>query len=159
MMSKRPKISFKHILLLGDSLSDRGTANKTMLLGCIPMRWVSGLAMFSPRGRFTNGLTWCDHLISSLANAFSIRRFMNWIHHVTLTPCDISDGIISKDYKIINRYKSPNNDAAERLNKVFFKTPDLAEALITQDKKLMNFVQGSYSLSSDNSVEYKKRTG
>ncbi len=56
MAQKPTKIT--HLVVLGDSLSDRGTLNKRELLGFIPMSYLSGLRSKSPKGRFTNGFLW-----------------------------------------------------------------------------------------------------
>lgn len=84
---------------MGDSLSDRGTANKRLLFGFIPMRYLSGLHNYSPSGRFTNGLVWSDHLAASIANDFTIKRLEKKLH---LDNTDIADAVISKDRRILS---------------------------------------------------------
>lgn len=64
VIMKQKKIS--HIVMMGDSLSDRGTADNAEILGCIPMRWFAGLVGTSPKGRFTNGYVWADVISSFL---------------------------------------------------------------------------------------------
>lgn len=92
-------IQIKNILMLGDSLSDRGTLNKTYILGCIPMAALSGLKGRSPDGRFTNGLVWSDHISAQIANDFTIKRLQKkW--HMDVT--DISDSIIAQEKKVVH---------------------------------------------------------
>lgn len=94
-MQNRPTISY--IIMLGDSLSDRGAMAHRYLLGFIPMRWVSGLAGVSPEGRFTNGLAWSDHIAAALANIFTIKRLTA---NNRLDFTDISDAILAKDKRM-----------------------------------------------------------
>lgn len=61
------------------------------LLGFIPMRWLSGLAGKSPKGRFTNGYTWTDAISAKIAEQFVIDEEEIKYH---LTPEDIADEII-----------------------------------------------------------------
>ena len=56
MTNNRKKIT--QLIIMGDSLSDRGTLNQRKLFGLIPMSYLSGLSSKSPRGRFTNGFLW-----------------------------------------------------------------------------------------------------
>lgn len=91
-MITRPDIS--HIIIMGDSLTDRGTLYKEKLFGFIPMSVVAGIAGTSPADRFTNGLPWSDHFIASLANELTIKLFMRkkkWRND------DIADAIIDNN--------------------------------------------------------------
>lgn len=91
-MINRPTISY--IIIMGDSLSDRGTLAKRKLLGLIPMKLFSGLSGVSPDDRFTNGLPWSDGYIATLASEFTIRRLT---HEYRMDSTDIMDGIIDND--------------------------------------------------------------
>ena len=51
----------EHFIVMGDSLSDRGTMDHRKLFNIIPMKGLSGLDE-SPLGRFGNGLVWDDDL-------------------------------------------------------------------------------------------------
>lgn len=82
---------------MGDSLSDRGTMFKRMLLGFIPMSFLTGLSKHSPTGRFTNGLTWVDHLSADLGNEFTIQSLKK---NYGLDACDIADGVITNDPRV-----------------------------------------------------------
>lgn len=93
----RPKI--KHIIMMGDSLSDRGTMNKRLLFGWLPMHILSGLKGTSPDGRFTNGLAWSDHITAQIASDFTIKRLEKKWH---LDHTDIADAIIAKDKRILH---------------------------------------------------------
>lgn len=97
---KIPKI--KGLVMMGDSLSDRGRLNNRMVFGCIPMSWLSGLAEYSPEGRFTNGWTWSDHLSAKFASDFTIHRIQKKWH---LDKTDISDAIINRDSRILKEVK------------------------------------------------------
>lgn len=89
----------RHIIMMGDSLSDRGTLNKTLLFGCIPMGTVSGLKGVSPDGRFTNGRVWSDHVCAEIANDFTIKRLQKkW----RMDDTDISDAVIARESKVLN---------------------------------------------------------
>jgi len=94
---KRPQI--KNVIMMGDSLSDRGTIKKTMLLGCLPMAKFSGLEGRSPDGRFTNGLAWSDHVSAKIASDFTIRRLQKKWH---LDDTDVSDAIIARERKVVD---------------------------------------------------------
>ena len=86
-----------YMVMMGDSLSDRGTMNQRMLLGCIPMRYLAKLSQYSPKGRFTNGLVWNDQVIASVASDFTIKHIkerFGWDSTM------ISDAIITKDRRI-----------------------------------------------------------
>src|SRR3990167_11264202 len=52
------------IVVIGDSLSDRGAMAARRLMGVIPMEVLSGLSSKSPDHRFTNGLVWTDYFAS-----------------------------------------------------------------------------------------------
>lgn len=57
-MPKKKKIT--HFLIMGDSLSDRGTLNKRKLFGFIPMSIITFFASKTHNNRFTNQYTWDD---------------------------------------------------------------------------------------------------
>lgn len=84
----------RYIVMMGDSLTDRGTLEKRRLLDFIPMSWLSGLDGKSPFGRFTNGYTWSDAFSSSLVNKLTIK---NLERKRRLDASDIADGIIDGD--------------------------------------------------------------
>ena len=110
MQQRIPTIS--NIIMMGDSLSDRGTMYKRQLFGLIPMSKLSGLQGRSPRGRFTNGYVWSDHLSSMLINAFVIQRIKKELKTLA-TPNDIADAIIThheKIKKLVDQSYSLDND-------------------------------------------------
>lgn len=82
-----------HFITMGDSLSDCGTLDHKKLFGLIPFSTLSGLAGRSPKGRFTNGFVWVDHLSAILANHFII----NFLEKSGKSLEDIADGIITHD--------------------------------------------------------------
>ncbi len=86
------KISY--FVTMGDSLSDRGTFYHRYLFGFIPLKRLSHLHEASPKGRFTNGFVWSDHVCAMLANESIIDELMKKRH---LDSTDIADGIINHD--------------------------------------------------------------
>ena len=62
------------LVVLGDSLSDRGTIERRKLLGFIPMSLLSGLSSKSLNGRFTNGFLWGDYISTTIAEGFTIEH-------------------------------------------------------------------------------------
>jgi phospholipase/lecithinase/hemolysin len=96
-INDRPAIKIKNLIMMGDSLSDRGTLNKTLLFGVLPMSYLSGLHGYSPEGRFTNGFVWSDHIAAKIASDFTI-------HHLEkrrMDDTDISDAIINGNPQIL----------------------------------------------------------
>ncbi len=81
------------MIMMGDSLSDRGKANSDYILGCIPMSWLTGLNGTSPKGRFTNGYVWADILSSFFANDFLIKELKKKFNYSNE---DIADAVIHK---------------------------------------------------------------
>ncbi len=72
--NRHSRVQIKQLIMMGDSLSDRGTLNKKLLFGCISLSKLSGLAGHSPEGRFTNGMVWSDHVSAEIASDFTIKR-------------------------------------------------------------------------------------
>ena len=97
-INPRQAIKIKNLIMMGDSLSDRGTLNKTLLFGCIPMSYVAGLEGHSPDGRFTNGRVWSDHVSAQIASDFTIHRLQKKWH---LDDTDISDAVINGDRRVL----------------------------------------------------------
>lgn len=65
------KTTVRHVVILGDSLTDRGTMNKRSLFwGLLPLNKFAGLSGKSPVGRFTNGLTWADDIAAIWTDKF-----------------------------------------------------------------------------------------
>lgn len=93
---KSQKIS--HVVMLGDSLSDRGTMDHRRLFGMIPMDRIIGLNHTSPDGRFTNGFVWTDYLAARLSNKFLITDFKR---EQGLDSTDIADGVVDRDSRIV----------------------------------------------------------
>ncbi|WP_058534724.1 SGNH/GDSL hydrolase family protein [Legionella saoudiensis] len=83
-----------HIVMMGDSLSDRGTVDKAQLFGCIPMAWFAGLIGTSPKGRFTNGYVWADVISAFFANDFLIKELKAKYGY---SNDDLADAIIAKE--------------------------------------------------------------
>jgi phospholipase/lecithinase/hemolysin len=66
--------TIKHIVVLGDSLSDEGDLDHRKLFGIIPLAALSGLDD-TPIGRFTNGFTWVDDFAIKQIEAFLLEIF------------------------------------------------------------------------------------
>ena len=87
----------RQLVVLGDSLSDRGTLDKRKLLGFIPLSYLSGLSKKSPKGRFTNGYLWGDYVSATTAEEFAIghvRKELN-LNHDARSNADISDEFLT----------------------------------------------------------------
>jgi|GEM_PF-1597208 len=96
-IDKRPPI--KRIIIMGDSLSDRGFMEKDEWGGFIPMNVLSGLKGKSPDGRFTNGYTWSDALAAILAAEFKFARVKTYNDYIRND--DKSDGLLAHDHKLL----------------------------------------------------------
>lgn len=104
------KKKISHMVMMGDSLSDRRTADKRLLFGCIPMSLLSGLSGTSPMGRFTNGYVWSDVISAMFASDFIIKDLRTKYKY---TNDDIADAVVAKDRKVMDslRYDyNLNND-------------------------------------------------
>lgn len=88
MLSGKPVI--EHIVIIGDSLSDRATLYKRKLLGLVSMAWLANLSATSPKGRFTNGFTYADDLAGLLADIFMLKA-MQQGQISRIKPLDSSD--------------------------------------------------------------------
>ncbi len=135
---KTRKIS--HLVTEGDSLSDRGTLNKRYIMGIIPMSWISGLVKYSPRGRFTNGLAWSDHVIAMFANVFLLDE-------------------LKKDHQV-ERIDELRGELGLLLvdkpkRKYGLESIDISDAIIAHDAHVEKLVQNSYSLDDDRHLMYK----
>lgn len=132
-----PQIS--HIILMGDSLSDRGTMDRRRLLGFIPMDGLSGLKSKSPRGRFTNGFTWSDDIFVSFANEFGIRQ----LEQQRRTPArdELIEGLLDDEPTFHDR---PSEDAT-----------DISDALIEDEPVVKKLVEKSYSLDKNLRFDYE----
>lgn len=95
--------TISRFIIMGDSLSDRGTMYNRELFGCLPMDYLSGLLGRSPTGSFTNGFAWSDDLCAMLASQFIIEELLA---EGKLDRTDIADGIINGDRKINQRLDS-----------------------------------------------------
>lgn len=95
------KISY--VVIFGDSLSDRGTANQAYLWGLIPLvRWATLTG--APKGQFTNGHVW-SHLISTLfINDLFINEFKKKPH---FNHADLADSIIAQEKKVKQVLQQP----------------------------------------------------
>ncbi|CAM3076456.1 phospholipase/lecithinase/hemolysin [Legionella steigerwaltii] len=111
MPASRIKIS--RLVVLGDSLSDRGTFNKRMLLGFIPLGDIYEVGFDAPRGRFTNGFVWGDYFVTAIIEEFEIehaRKKMKLTRDARGN-ADIADAILANDRNLLRK-----NEKAFSLN-------------------------------------------
>jgi len=142
-------IRISQLVVLGDSLSDRGTLDRRKLLGLLPMSYVTGLSDKSPRGRFTNGYLWADYLCATTLEDFEIefeRRRLK-LKHDARSNADIGDEFLTSS---IRRKK----------NETAFNLSDDKQILFDQRRFARFYCEGgltsydySYSLSLDPTVE------
>ncbi len=116
----------KHIVTMGDSLTDRGTMAKRKIWGTISVSYLLGMDKTSPKGRFTNGYTWDDDFGAMLASMF-----------------------IAKDYKA----KRSVADSFSLQPDVARDDADLADDII--DGEFVDISRQAYSLDDDLVVKYK----
>ncbi|CAM3490527.1 phospholipase/lecithinase/hemolysin [Legionella oakridgensis] len=108
-------IKISRIVVLGDSLSDRGTFNKRKLFGFIPLGDFYEVGFDAPRGRFTNGFVWGDYFVTAIIEDFEIdyiRKKLK-INHDPRGNADIADAILVNDLNIRKKNEkafSLNND-------------------------------------------------
>ena len=117
---RKPQIS--NMIMMGDSLTDRGTLNKEFILGCIPMSLLSGLAGKSPRGRFTDGYTW-DEYVSSM---MSVELLIRQLKAEGKSPEDIADAVIEHrkqiEKQISESYNLDDDEAVKFEGQRFIRT-------------------------------------
>ncbi|WP_133127859.1 SGNH/GDSL hydrolase family protein [Legionella nagasakiensis] len=145
---KAKKIS--HFIMMGDSLSDRGTLDHRYLLGCIPMASLSGLSKHSPIGRFTNGLAWSDFISAMIADEFLIEETEErdqeaGQHREEHDVTDIADDIITNSH---SRPKTPAD---------VLEPSEIADEILTDDPRIKKLVRYSYFLNDDRFVRYQGR--
>lgn len=94
------KVNITHTVVMGDSLSDRGTLNKRKLFGFIPLGYFAGLTRRSPQKRFTNGYVWDDYFLARNTEQFLLDE--SPLDSATLTEknCDIADLVLTRSSKI-----------------------------------------------------------
>jgi phospholipase/lecithinase/hemolysin len=106
-------INISRLVVLGDSLSDRGTFDKRKLFGFIPLGDFYEVGFDAPRGRFTNGFVWGDYFVTAIIEQFEIdaARKKLKIAHSTVGNADVSDAIITNDLQLLRK-----NEQAFNLN-------------------------------------------
>ncbi len=128
-----------HLVLMGDSLSDRGTMDHRHLLGFIPMDGLSGLKAKSTRGRFTNGFTWSDDVFVDFANEFGIRQLEH--RKVPQRQSELVDALLLADPALSQK---PRRDDT-----------DVADAVIDGDLEVKSVVETSYTLDNNLRFDYE----
>lgn len=109
----RKKHPINHLVVMGDSISDRGTMNKRHLLGLIPMHLILAMTAHNHDGRFTNGYTWDDDLGAMMASGFLAQHFKKK-HKKILDDTDLADAIITKDRAVEEEIKESYNLDSDR---------------------------------------------
>jgi len=143
-----------HFIMMGDSLSDRGTLDHRYLFGIIPMAWLGGLTGKSPRGRFTNGFAWSDDISATLADEFIIHRAENkgtlggGQKKYNFNAADVSDDILTQ--------RKATDANANSDQKTHLDTTDIADNVIS-DRHFQRSIQHSYTLDNDLYVQYRGR--
>ena len=142
-------IRISQLVVIGDSLSDRGTIDRRKLLGLLPMSYVTGLSGRSPRGRFTNGYLWGDYLCATILEDFQIEfeRKRLKLKHDARANADIGDEFLTSS---IRRKK----------NKTAFNLNDDMHVLFDERRFARFYCEGgltshdySYNVSLDPGVE------
>lgn len=146
-MSKNHKRQISNLVLMGDSLSDRGTMKKRRLFGLIPMSLLAGLAGKSPQGRFTNGFAWSDYVATSMANKIIITEARR-NHEFESLERD-SAGLDADDI-ITGRYGHKKRDKSK------LDDTDIADAVIF-DSRFNHHIEHSYNLDDDMYIWYENR--
>ncbi|WP_058465022.1 SGNH/GDSL hydrolase family protein [Legionella cincinnatiensis] len=136
-------IKISRIVVLGDSLSDRGTFDKRKLFGFIPLGDFYEVGFDAPRGRFTNGFVWGDYFVTAIIEDFEIdyvRKKLK-INHDPRGNADVGDAILTNDLNILKK-----NEKAFSLNNdkhILFKGERFArfycEAGLTSDNYVRQF--------------------
>ena len=124
------------LLLMGDSLSDRGTMAKAPI-----MNRLSGLAAKSPEGRFTNGFTWSDDICAADANQFGIKQLER--ARAASHPQE-DEALSALDLATHQQHR-----------KISLDDTDIADAVIDGDTEVTNVVRHSYTLKNNLRVDYE----
>jgi phospholipase/lecithinase/hemolysin len=155
--SAKPAIS--HVVIMGDSLSDRGTLARRRLLGVIPMAWLSGLTGKAPIDRFTNGFAWSDDISSMFVNDFIInheeKEFSEAHAHKDYKsdPTDLSDAILTEPQSLPHPSKPIKEKSSALLAE---ESADVGDEVI-DDRRFQHTIQNSYTLNNDLYVQYRGR--
>lgn len=115
-MKSRPTIT--QIVVLGDSLSDRGTMNKRKFEGVIPLRALAGLNG-SPEGRFTNGFAWDDDFTTMILSHLFAQQQVRQLHR---SVTDVSDAVIDHSSRNQFAYSLQNDRVIKFEAQAFMRT-------------------------------------
>lgn len=135
------------ILLIGDSLTDRGEWVDDRLFGCIPGTLVTGLQGRSPQGSFTNGFAWSDFVATWLANRCIIERereslgLDNLSIAEALTTRDKRAGISERVSQGFNLDTATMVSLKPKMAKKRVHSADAADAILTHDKRAPEYVK------------------
>ena len=124
---KNKKTTIKRLVVMGDSLSDRGTLSKRKLFGFIPMSLILAFSAHTHNGKFTNAYTWDDDLGAMLASVFLAKHLEKQKnHHAIVDGTDIADAVIDHDLSVKNElldaYHLGNDKLIQYKNRDFMRT-------------------------------------
>lgn len=143
------KHHISYIIMMGDSLSDRGTLDRRKLFGLLPMDFLTALRKYSPRGRFTNGFAWSDLLSARFAEQMLI-------HELKHDGLDLLNASVEHDSTYISDSIIDHNH--HRTGRLPRQDPsDIADALIAKDYHMQRQVEAIYTLDNDLFVKYEGR--
>lgn len=142
-------VDIDELIILGDSLSDADNLSALMQL-------IAGLGK-SPRGNFTNGLVWNQHLGADIANRTmldEIRKAYRWDN------TDIADAILSEEHHLPEKIrKSYSFDSpgvvnikplsSRKLKTNYTNLADMADDIIAKKK-------GARELASDYTLKIRE---
>ncbi|KTC66320.1 thermolabile hemolysin (plasmid) [Legionella adelaidensis] len=156
IISARKKVA--HVIMMGDSLSDRGTLERRKLLGVIPMVALAGLQRYTALGRFTNGLAWSDLFSAHMINRFLIEELEEKQHKKgDMDVADRADDILTHRSKK-NREATEFDEIQQKKEEHFgLRDDDIADGIISDDLKVQPFIEGSYTFDNDLYVKYQGR--
>lgn len=132
-----PKRTIRHLIVIGDSLTDRGVFYSGERIGT---KLLLAVRMFSPspQGRFTNGWVWLDYLATNFINQFSIKKILK--------------------EKTVDEHDSLNLAMANDIpKKHFYTSDDISDAIISKDKNIQDFIQ-SYTLRDPKVIPYHSKS-
>ena len=140
---KPRKIS--HIVVMGDSLSDRGSMDHRRLFGIIPMDKLSGLTGQSPDGRFSNGYTWTDYIGAMIANEFLVKDIETGRGTDVRKRRDSADDADD----ILDHSPSSHQKNRKRLD-----PSDIADGIIDGDLEIVPLIDRDYNLDKYKEIDY-----
>ncbi|QDQ40931.1 SGNH/GDSL hydrolase family protein [Legionella geestiana] len=141
------KTEITEVLLIGDSLTDRGEWVDDRLFGCIPGTLVTGLQGRSPQGSFTNGFAWSDFVATWLANRCIIEpsRELSGLDDIAIAEAlitrDKRAGIAERVLEDFNLDNAAMVSLKPKSAKKHVHSTDAADAILTHDKRAPQYIK------------------